>query len=141
MEPITGTATIPAPAERVWAQISDVRRWADWLPTVTSVTPLDPAQPEAVGSRYVMEQPRIPRATWRITRWDPPQAFTWESSAPGVHSTGAHTVEDLGDGRTRACLSIEWTGPLSPLVRLVYGRMTQRYVDTEAARLAAESTA
>lgn len=133
---ISSTTDIDAPAERVWALISDVRQWPVLLPTsVTSVTPVDPVRPEEVGARYVMEQPRIPRATWELTQWSPPHRFVWRSSMPGVRTTGSHDVEPLEDGRTRATLAIEWSGPLAGAVRLAYGRLTQRYVDTEGVRL------
>ena len=119
----------------MWDLISDVRHWPDLLPdTVTSVTPLDPARPEEVGARYVMEQPRIPRSTWELTEWSPAKRFTWRSRTLGVTTTGSHTVEALPGVGSRATLAIEWTGPLAPLVRLAYGKLTQRYVDIEAER-------
>jgi len=134
--PISSTTTIAAPPERVWSLISDVRHWPQLLPaTVTSVTPLDPDRPEEVGARYVMEQPRLPRATWELTEWAPDRRFTWRSAMPGVTTTGSHVVEALPDGTTRVTLAIDWSGPLAGLVRLAYGRLTQRYVDIEGGNL------
>jgi uncharacterized membrane protein len=134
--PISSTTTIAAPPERVWSLISDVRHWPQLLPaTVRSVTPLDPDRPEEVGARYVIEQPRIPRATWELTEWAPDQRFTWRSGTFGVTTTGSHVVEPLPDGGSRATLAIDWSGPLAGLVRLAYGRLTQRYVDIEGGSL------
>lgn len=142
MKPLIATATIDAPLETVWRLISDVRGWPDLLPTtVSSVSPLDAGRPEEVGARYVMEQPRIPRATWEILDWDPPHRFTWQSSMPGVRTTGTHVVQGNPDGPTTASLAIEWSGPGTGLVRMVYGRMTQRYVDIEAGQLKARAEA
>lgn len=134
--PISSVTDIAAPPETVWSLISDVRHWPDLLPaTVTSVTPLDPARPEQVGARYVMEQPRISRATWVLTEWSPTRRFTWTSRSLGVTTTGSHVVEPLPDGGSRATLAIQWTGPLAPVVRLAYGKLTQRYVDIEGGNL------
>jgi uncharacterized membrane protein len=134
--PIISTTDIAAPPETVWSLISDVRDWPHLLPaTVSSVTPLDPARPEEVGARYVMEQPRIPRATWELTEWAPNQRFTWQSRIFGVTTTGSHVVEPLPDGGSRATLAIDWTGPLAAVVRLAYGKLTQRYVDIEGGNL------
>ena len=131
----SSTLRIAAPPATVWALISDVRRWPDLLPTtVTSVTPVEPDRPEEPGARYVMEQPRIPRATWEMLEWAPPHRFVWQSRSPGVRTTGTHVVEPSSDG-CLVTLSIAWDGPLAPLVRLAYGRLTQRYVDTEAGQL------
>ncbi len=133
---IASSTDIAAPPERVWALISDVRHWPQLLPaTVRSVTPLDPDRPEEVGARYVMEQPRLPRATWELTEWTPDRRFVWRSALPGVTTTGSHDVEALPDGMTRATLAIDWSGPLAGLVRMVYGRLTQRYVDIEGGNL------
>jgi hypothetical protein len=134
--PISSSTDIAAPPEAVWSLISDVRHWPELLPaTVTSVTPLDPARPEQVGARYVMEQPGIPRATWELTEWAPAERFTWTSRTLGVTTTGSHVVEPLPGGGSRAILAIEWTGPLAPVVRLAYGKLTQRYVDIEGGNL------
>ena len=131
----SSTTDIAAPPQRVWDLISDVRRWPELLPhTVSSVTPLEADRPEEVGARYVIEQPKLARATWEITEWAPPHQFTWRSHTAGVTTTGAHTVQPHGDG-SRATLSIDWTGPLAGLVRLGYGRLTQRYVDVEGGNL------
>ena len=136
----SATVSIAAPPDRAWALISDVRHWPDLLPTtVTSVTPVDTGRPDGVAARYVMEQPRIPRATWEILQWAPTRYFAWQSAAPGVRTTGSHTVEPHGDGGCRVTLAISWSGPLAPLVRLAYGRLTQRYVDIEAGQLKARA--
>jgi uncharacterized membrane protein len=134
--PISCSTDIAAPPETVWNLISDVRHWPDLLPaTVTSVTPVDPARPEEVGARYVIEQPKIPRATWEVTEWAPSRRFTWRSATLGIATTGSHVVEPLPGGGSRATLAIEWSGPLAAVVRLAYGRLTQRYVDIEGSNL------
>lgn len=63
--------------------------------------------------------------------------FTWESSAPGVHSVGVHDLVPTPDG-TRIDLELRWRGPLRWVLVLLYGRLARRYVATEAAALAAE---
>jgi uncharacterized protein YndB with AHSA1/START domain len=142
MTDLTTTAVVNAPPERVWALISDVRHWPDLLPTtVTSVTAVDVTRPEEPGARYVMEQPRIPRATWTMLEWAPPRRFVWQSAMPGVRTTGTHVVDPTADGGARLTLGIAWTGPLAPLVRLAYGRLTQRYVDIEAGQVKARAEA
>ena len=91
---ISSTTDIAAPPEQVWDLISDVRHWPELLPhTVSSVTPLEADRPEEVGARYVIEQPKLARATWEITEWAPPNQFTWRSHTAGVTTTGTHVVE------------------------------------------------
>jgi uncharacterized protein YndB with AHSA1/START domain len=132
---ISSTTDITAPPQRVWDLISDVRHWPQLLPhTVTSVTRIEADRPEEVGARYVMEQPKLPRATWELTEWAPPHRFSWRSRRAGVVTTGTHVVEPQGDG-SRVTLSIDWTGPLAAPVRLLYGRLTQGYVDIEGGNL------
>jgi hypothetical protein len=128
------------PADALWPVISQVRDWWEWLPTVDAVRPVDPDRPEEVGASYVVEQPGLPTATWTITEWEPGRSFTWESRRPGILSTGRHVLEPLDDADepgTTVRLSVEWTGPLAPLVRLLYGRVSRDYVTREAEALEA----
>lgn len=124
-----------APADRLWATISDVRCWPQWLPTVDAVTPLEPDRPDEVGASYTVEQPGLARAVWTITEWEEGRSFTWESARPGIRSVGTHTLSPGGDGTTTIELGITWSGLLAPLVRLLVGRKSLDYVTREAVAL------
>lgn len=131
------TTAIAAPADRVWAILSDVERWPSWTASVTSVE-LD--GPLAEGATAKIRQPKLPVTTWRVTEVVPGRSFTWEAKAPGSHATGWHEVTPTGDHSCEVRLAIEQAGPLGALVGLVYRGLTARYVRMEADGLAAEST-
>jgi Polyketide cyclase / dehydrase and lipid transport len=134
---IRATARSAATPALLWSLASDVERWGDRLPTVDSVRPLTSGS-TGVGSRYEVRQPRLPRAVWEVTAWQPGRSFTWVSSSPGVRSTAVHTVHDDGDG-SRLELSLDWSGLLAPILELLIGRKARSMVETEAetfARLA-----
>jgi uncharacterized membrane protein len=122
---------IAAPPDRVWAVMSDVERWPEWTASVRNVERLDPG-PFAVGSRARVRQPRLPAATWTVTALEPGRSFEWQSPAPGLRSVGRHRVDGVGDGASRVTLSLIWSGPLTPVVRLLYGNLSRRYVEMEA---------
>jgi uncharacterized membrane protein len=122
---------IAAPAEKVWTTMTDVQRWPDWTPTVTSVERLDDG-PLRIGSRVRIRQPRLPAAVWTVTVLDVRRYFEWQSVTPGLKSVGGHRVEPTGAQSTRVTLTLSWTGWLTPLIRLLYGRLARRYVQTEA---------
>jgi uncharacterized membrane protein len=132
------TAAIAAPAERVWAILSDVERWPTWTASVTSVQ-LD--GPLAVGAHARIRQPKLPAVTWTVTEVVPGRSFTWRSTAPGSRATGWHEITATGEGTCEVRLALEQAGPLGGLVGLVYRGLTQRYIQMEADGLAAASTA
>lgn len=129
------TRVVPLPVDPVWRVLADVRTWPQWLPTVTALTPLEPERPEEVGSAYRLVQPRLRPGVWTVTDWRPGAGFTWESRQPGVRSVGRHDLRPV-DGGTELTLTLDWSGPLAPLVRLALGRMSRRYVETEARAVA-----
>jgi uncharacterized protein YndB with AHSA1/START domain len=131
----TLTTTTADPA-RVWAVLSDLDAWPEWLPTVDTLTREEPGRPHGVGAAYLLKQPRLPRARWVVSRWEPGKGFTWTSSGPGVTTTGTHDLTPTPDGGTEIVLGIRWTGLLGGLFGLIFGRLTRRYIDTEAASLA-----
>ena len=122
---------IAAPQEQVWAAMSDVACWPEWTASVTEVERLDHG-PFGVGSRARVRQPRLPTAVWTVSEFGPGHAFEWRSRAPGLLSVADHRVDVAGDHASRVTLSITWSGPLAPVVRLLFGGLSRRYVEMEA---------
>lgn len=122
---------VAAPRERVWAVMADVARWPEWTASVTSVERLD-AAPFGVGSRARVRQPRLPTAIWTVAEFEPGRFFAWRAVTPGLTSVGGHRVEAAGEQAVRVTLSITWRGPLAPVIRLLWGRLSRRYVEMEA---------
>lgn len=124
------TATL----EQVWTVLADIERWPQWTPTVTEVQMLGRHGPPAVGARYAVEQPRLGRSTYEVTRWQPGSGFTWVSRRSGVTTTATHQVRRVPGG-AEVELGLTWTGAATWLVRLLYGRLTERYVAQELTSL------
>lgn len=125
------TVTIAAPCERVWEIMTDVERWSEATPSVTSVEMLDPG-PLRVGSRVRMRQPRLPVAVWTVTDLVKCRHFTWVATGPGVRTTAEHIITSFGDDHTRLCLRIDQSGPLGGVASRLYRRLTDRYLALEA---------
>ena len=133
MKHYTKSIEIAAPPGRVWAVMTDVERWPEWTPSMTSVTRLDDG-PLVVGSRARVKQPKLSSALFTVTDVTDTAArrsFTWRMSAPGVRGVATHVVEPAGAG-ARATLSVEFAGPLGGLVARLYGGLTERYLALEA---------
>jgi uncharacterized membrane protein len=128
---IERTIEIAAAPEQVWSVIADVERWPEWTASVRSVELLDEGRFE-VGSRARIRQPRLPVAVWTVTALEPGHSFEWRNVGPGLKSVGAHQVEATASGGSRVTLSLGWSGPLAPLMRVLYGKLARRYVGMEA---------
>ena len=124
---------IAAPPERVWAVTVDLERWPTWDPVVTAVKRLDHG-PLGVGSRARIRQPRLLPAVWRVTRFDAPKAFVWESNSTGVHQVAAHLVTPVRDNPRPSVvtLKIKLTGLLVELFRPIVAKLALQYVQKEA---------
>ena len=128
---------ILSPADRVWSVMSDVERWHEWTPSITSVRRLGSAA-FGVGARALVRQPKFPPALWRVTELVPGRSFTWVSVAPGLRVIGRHTVEPTADG-SRAVLDLELHGLFGGLWGRLTNDITERYLAFEAAGLKARS--
>jgi uncharacterized membrane protein len=126
--------TIDVPRERVWAVMSDVVNWPSWSPTVTSVRPLsgDPRQ----GADFELEQPRLAKAVWEIAVWDPPTRFEWVTKTMGMVTEAGHEVT-ASDGGSVVTLTVSRSGLITPIINVLYGRLTRDYMAQEAAALKA----
>lgn len=123
-------ASIAAAPEKVWPVMSDVERWQEWTESIRSVEPLGDAR-AAVGARYRVSQPRLAPAVWTVTSWEPQRGFAWESRSPGLRAVGEHLIATEGAG-CRVSLRVRFEGFLSPLIALLFGGLTRRYMALEA---------
>lgn len=134
---VSTTRRIDADPATVWEVLADVERWPQWTASMRRVELLDPG-PLAVGNRVRIKQPRVPTTVWRVSELVPGRSFTWTAAGPGVRSTGSHTVV-ASDGGAEVTLVFRQEGPVGELLgRLVRG-LIRRYVETEAAGLAARA--
>jgi uncharacterized protein YndB with AHSA1/START domain len=128
---------INAPADRVYEVMSEVDRWPEWTPSVTSIKRLDTG-PFVVGSRAVIRQPKFPPALWTVTAIDGKRGFTWTNRAPGITVTAHHSITGYGNAAT-ATLSLRYEGLLGGLLARVTRGITNRYLAMEARGLKARS--
>jgi uncharacterized membrane protein len=121
---------IDAPAERVWAVMSDVERWHEWTPSITSVERLDRGT-FRLGSRARVRQPKLPTAVWTVTDLQPNCSFIWTAGARGLLTIATHQILPGPGTSVTVRLSIRQTGLLAPLVNVLYAGLTRRYLKLE----------
>ncbi len=126
----TVSIDIAARPGRVWTVMSDIERWHEWTPSITSIQKLEPG-PLVVGLRARVRQPKLPPAVWTVSWVEPGAGFVWVSRAPGVHVTGRHMVEATSGG-SRATLSIIYEGLLGLLIGRLTRPLNERYLGYEA---------
>ena len=134
MRAFESSIVISAPAAQVWLVYSEVLRWPEWMPTVTRIDALDSRQVE-LGARFRILQPKLHTTVWSVTELTPPRSFAWESRSPGICIVGHHTIDEISPVEARATGRIVFSGPLSWLVAISVGRLTQDYLTREAAAL------
>lgn len=128
---------IDAPAERVYEVMTDIDRWHEWTPSITSIKRLD-GEGFAVGRRAMIRQPKFPPAMWTVSRIVPGRRFEWVNRAPGLRVTGHHAVEPLGKG-SRATLGLSYDGIFGGLLAWMTEGITRRYLEMEAKGLKARA--
>ena len=131
------TATIDAPAERVWAVLADVERWPEWTASVSSVEILTGA-PLGMGGRVRIDQPKLRPAVWTVTLWQPGQRFVWESTNPGVRVVAEHAIAPSAGGCT-VTLTVQFNGLLGSAAGAMNRKLTNHYLELEANGLKARS--
>jgi uncharacterized membrane protein len=129
---------VDAPASVVWDVFSDVERWPEWTASITRLVGLD-GPGIAVGRRFEIKQPRMPKLVWEVTEVSPGQSWTWVQRSPGGLTVARHEVTALSEGRARVRQQLDQRGPVGALFAVMMQRMTRRYLDLEAEGLKARS--
>jgi len=125
------TITIDAPADDVWAVLTDLERWPEWTASMQRIERANDGE-LAVGSTVKIKQPRVPTTTWEVTELEPGQSFSWIASTPGVTTIAEHRLEPIEQGGVAVHLGIRRSGPLAKLVDRMSAGLTRRYVGMEA---------
>jgi uncharacterized membrane protein len=121
---------VHAPAGRVWSVVSDVERWHEWTPSISSIERLEDG-PLRIGSSARVRQPKLRPAVWHVTELEEGRGFTWKTKSSGVRSVGGHWIQPSAGG-CRVVLSLRFSGLLAPIVSLAARGLIERYLSLEA---------
>lgn len=129
---------IAAPAATVWEVFADVERWPEWTPSVDRLVALD-GPGLAVGKRFEITQPRLPKLVWEVVELNPGAGWTWHQRSPGGLTLAVHEVVAEAPDRTLVRQRIDQRGPVGVLVGVIMRGLTRRYLEMEAQGLKARS--
>lgn len=76
------SVVIDAPTSLVWDVFSDVERWPERTASVTNLVALD-GPGLAIGMRFQIKQPKLPKLVWKVTAAAPGLSWTWAQHSPG----------------------------------------------------------
>lgn len=129
---------IDAPAQRVWALLTDAGSYRDWNPTIVS---LDGRI--ALGETIRLVSTLNPKRTFKlkVATMDAPQRMVWSDGMPLGLFTGERTyVLDERGGRTQFSMTERFTGPLSGLITKAIPDMTDSFAQfADGLKAAAEA--
>lgn len=132
--------TTAAAPDALWAVLSDVERWPEWIEVYEEVRRTDDG-PLRVGSRARVKQRGLAAGEWVVTALAEGESFVWENRQPGVRTIGRHAVSAADGGGARLALGVEQSGLLAGLVGLLLGGRIRSYVDMECRDLTAAAAA
>jgi hypothetical protein len=132
---------IDAQQDKAWAVVSDVQRWHERTASVTSVE-LQNNPPFGLSSVALVRQPKLPPTKWHVTRFDPPEFFEWVAKSLINTTIAGHRVTATSDASCRLTLTLEWKGIATPILVLLYKKLTVRYLtmECEGMKQAAEAS-
>ncbi len=103
---VRNSIVIKAPPSKVFALVSDLSRFPEFIPGVTEVTAIDEKR-----SRWKAEALGIP-LYWssEFKKWEKDKEISWESYE-GVKNNGAWTLREIEGGETRLDFYMEYEIP------------------------------
>lgn len=100
---------IAAPAEDVWALLTDTGKWPAWGPSITGVEPAGTGMPAGLGpgSRGRVRTVLGAALPYTVTGFEPGRYWSW--SVAGVPATGHRVVPQ--DGGCLVTFTVPWWAP------------------------------
>jgi ribosome-associated toxin RatA of RatAB toxin-antitoxin module len=102
------TVEIEAPLSRCFELVSDLESTPDWQESMVSIEVLERDSEKRPTLCEVVSDAKIRQVTSELRfAHHPPDSLTWEQEEGEMKRlNGSWTLEDLGDGRTRATYSL-----------------------------------
>jgi uncharacterized membrane protein len=132
------SVVIDAPTSLVWDVFSDVERWPEWTASVTNLVALD-GPGLAIGMRFQIKQPKLPKLVWKVTAAAPGVCWTWAQHSSGGSTVAHHALTSMDDGRTLVRQAVDQRGLVGAIVGRLMLRTTRRYLEMEAQGLKVRS--
>lgn len=104
---------IAAPIEKVWRILTDLPRWPEWQPGITSI---EAAGPLAVGTSFRWKGKGF-AITSILGDFDPPRRIGWSGHAAGMKAIDIYMLE-AKDGGTLAATEESMSGWLARLLKI-----------------------
>ena len=126
---------VDVPPDEAWRLLTEVERWPEWAPHITSVTvtPPGPLTPASSGTLRVRH---FGSSTFRMSAWEPPRRWEWTGGIPGLRIIYDHRFTPNGDpDGTTLTWTVSLDGPLATVVRPVFARVYGANVDRAIPRL------
>jgi carbon monoxide dehydrogenase subunit G len=105
----TASTEIDAPLDRVWAEVEDVLSAPEWQGGLVAISPLEhdgEGRPTLVESESDVKVRHV-KTKVRFS-YEAPTKLSWTQVKGDLKSVdGSWTLEDLGDGRTRATYTLD----------------------------------
>jgi hypothetical protein len=115
MKSFATSITIRAPAEAVWALLTDAAGYPDWNTTVQKIDGRI-----AGGEKVTVHTKAAPRRAFplKVTEFAPPRSMVWAGGMPLGLFTGARsfTLTPAADGTVGFAMSEAYSGLLAPLI-------------------------
>lgn len=107
--------TIAAPAERVWALLTDAGQFPSWNSTVTSIE-----GEIAEGRTLKLKVPSAPGRVFKptVSQVEPARAMTWsDGMGPLFKGVRTFTLTRNSDGSTRFDMKEQFSGLMLPMIK------------------------
>jgi len=117
--------SIAAPADRVWALLTDAAGYRDWNPTIVSLEGRISA-----GETIALVSTVNPKRTFKleVTETTAPSRMVWSSGMPLGLFKGERTYRlDERDGATEFSMTEEYTGLLAGLITKAIPDLTESF--------------
>lgn len=106
---------IAAPSDRIWALLTDARRFPSWNTTVKSLE-----GEIALGNKLSLRVTLDPKRAFspKVTKLDPAREMEWSDGfAPMFRGIRTFTLTPKGDGTTEFAMREVFSGVMLPMIR------------------------